>query len=210
MLFGGHDGELEIRRAKDGPTRLRGRFPYGKKAVLSDGGRRGRPRKEIIAPRAFNFRINDQSQDIHILVGHSYDRPLASRSAGTLDIKDSNEAVTFVATIASALETASWVQDALSALDAGLIGGISPGFRLPPERAVKKPETIEEEPVDPERGMHGAIIRTVNDALLYEMSLVTVPAYDDTEVEETRNWNARACAEAPDTGLRRALERWRA
>ncbi|ARN80927.1 hypothetical protein B1812_07395 [Methylocystis bryophila] len=176
---------------------------------MSDGGRRGRPRKEIIAPKAFSFRINDPSQDIHLLVGHSYDRPLASRSAGTLDIKDSADAVEFVATIASALETASWVQDALSALDAGLIGGISPGFRLPPERAVKKPETIEEEPIDPENGMHGAIIRTVNDALLYEMSLVTVPAYDETQIE-ARNWNARACDEAPHAGMRRALERWRA
>lgn len=208
MLWGGHDGELELRRSGDGATRLRGRFPYGKTAVLSDGGRRGKPRKERIAPRAFAYRINDPKEDIHLLAGHSYDRPLASRSAGTLDIADSAEAVTFTARIAPELERASWVQDVLGALAAGLIKGISPGFRLPPERAVKQAETITEEPYDPANDQYGAIIRTVEDALLFEMSLVTVPAYDETQVEE-RNWNARACREASDAGLRRALERWR-
>lgn len=209
MLWGGHDGELELRRSGDGATRLRGRFPYGKKAVLSDGGRKGKPRKEIIAPRAFAYRINDPKEDIHLLAGHSYDRPLASRSAGTLDIADSAEAVTFMARIAPELERASWVQDVLGALSAGLIKGISPGFRLPPERAVQEAEQVTEEPYDPSRDMYGAIIRTVLDALLFELSLVTVPAYDETQVEE-RNWNARACGEFPDAGLRRALERWRA
>lgn len=209
MLWGGHVGELEVRRAADGATRLRGRFPYGKPAVLSDGGRNGRPRKEIIAPNAFSYRVNDPKEDIHLLVGHDYGQPLASRSAGTLDLKDTNEALIFTALITPELERVSWVQDILAALAAGLVGGISPGFRIPPERAVANPEQVTEEPMDPARGMHGALIRTIFAALLYELSLVTRPAYDETQVE-ARSWTAKPFKEAPDAALRRALQKWRA
>jgi len=73
---------LELRR-EGGETRLRGSFPYGSLAVLSDGGRRGRPRKERFAPRAFGFRVEDPEAEIHLLAGHSFDRPLASKRAGT-------------------------------------------------------------------------------------------------------------------------------
>lgn len=183
MLFGATEGGLELRRAGDGSTRLQGRFPYGKRAVLSDGGRRGRPRKEIIAPRAFGYRLDRPEEDIHLLVGHSYDRPLASRRAGTLDISDGDDAVIFTAIITPELQRASYVADFLAGLSAGLIIGVSPGFRLPPERAVSEAEKVEEE--DPAEGL--ALIRTVMAALLYEMSVVTRPAYDETRVE-ARSW----------------------
>lgn len=57
------------------------------------------------------------------------------------------------------------------------------------------------------------VIRTVFAALLYELSLVTRPAYEDSEVEaddetESRNWNP-----APPAGMilpSRHLRRWRA
>ncbi|MFZ5693904.1 MAG: HK97 family phage prohead protease [Pseudomonadota bacterium] len=209
MLFAAHDGGLELRRA-GGRTRLRGSFPYGKRAVLSDGGRTGRPRKEVIAPRAFAYRVDDPKEDIHLLVGHSYDRPLASRSAGTLDLRDSDEALTFEATISPEMERVSWVQDILAAVAANLIIGISPGFRIPPKRAVEEAEKVEEEETDPSRGMFGALIRTVLQALLYELSLVTRPAYPDTQVE-LRNWQlADSGLLVPKTGLQRTLSRWRA
>lgn len=213
MLWGGHDGGLEVRRAKDGATRLRGRFPYNKRAVLSDGGRTGRPRKEKFAPRAFAYRVERPKEDIHLLVGHDYSKPLASKGAGTLNLTDTAEALIFDATIAPEIEEVSYVRDALAAFAAGLIVGLSPGFRIPPQRAVKEAETIEEEPDDgsiDEDGnpRRGAIIRTVHHALLYEMSLVTRPAYPDTQIE-ARNWEAAIC-EAPDAGLRRVLNRWRA
>lgn len=209
MLWAGHSGDLELRRA-GGRTRLRGRFPYNKPAVLSDGGRTGRPRKEIIAPRAFAYRVDDFKEDIHLLVGHSYDRPLASRSAGTLELKDSDDALTFEATITPEMEGVSWVQDIIAAVTANLIVGISPGFRIPPKRRVEVAETVEEEPYDPARGMFSAIIRRVLSALLYELSLVTRPAYPDTQVE-LRNWTpTESGLLVPETGLRRTLNRWRA
>ncbi|MFG6508283.1 HK97 family phage prohead protease [Sulfitobacter sp. M23905] len=188
---------------------LAGRFPYaGKPAVLSDGGRTGRPRKEIIAPNAFAYRVDKPDEDIHLLVGHSYDRPLASRGAGTLDIKDSADALTFEATITEEMQKVSYVRDILASIGAGLTLGISPGFRLPPKRAVPEPEKIEDEGHDPENGAHNAIIRTVLAALLYEVSIVTRPAYPEAQVE-ARSWDVSRDGIKPVSNLNH-LSRWRA
>ncbi len=190
MLWGGHDGGLELRKRASGAMSLAGRFPYNKRAVLSDGGRSGRPRKEVIAPRAFSYRVDRLEEDIHLLVGHSYDRPLASRKAGTLDLKDGNDALTFTATITPEMQEVSYVRDFLAGLAANLIIGISPGFRIPPKRAVEEAEKVEDEGSDPENGEHNAIIRTVLQALLYGLSVVTRPAYDETQLE-ARTWETR-------------------
>ena len=42
---------------------------------------RGRQRKEKFAPHALDFAVKDETRPIHLLVGHSYDRPLAVRAA---------------------------------------------------------------------------------------------------------------------------------
>jgi len=183
MLWGGHEGGLELRKRASGALALHGRFPYNKRAVLSDGGRTGRPRKEVIAPRAFGYRVERPDEDIHFLVGHSYDRPLASRGAGTLDLTDSDDALSFVATITLEMQEVSYVRDFLAGFAAGLIIGLSPGFRIPPQRTVPDAETVEEE--NPAEGV--ALIRTVWQALLFEISAVTRPAYDETQLE-ARNW----------------------
>lgn len=188
MLWGGHNSAgLELRKRASGAMALHGRFPYNKRAVLSDGGRTGRPKKEVIAPRAFAYRVERPEEDIHLLVGHSFDKPLASRGAGTLDIADSDDALTFTATITEEMQEVSYVQDILAGIAAGLTLGISPGFRLPPKRAVPEPEQIEDEGHDPENGAHNAIIRTILAALLYEISIVTRPAYPEAQIE-ARSW----------------------
>ncbi|MEM9578256.1 MAG: HK97 family phage prohead protease [Pseudomonadota bacterium] len=183
MLWAAHSGALELRKGGDGNVTISGRFPYNRPAVLTDGGRRGRLRKEKIGPRAFQYRVDRPEEDIHFLVGHDYDRPLASRGAGSLTLEDSDEALSFTASISQELQRASYVADFLSGVAAGLILGLSPGFRIPPERVSPKAETVEEE--DPREGM--ALIRTVNDALLYELSAVTRPAYPEAQIE-ARNW----------------------
>lgn len=208
MLWGGHSGGLEIRKRASGAMALRGRFPYGKPAVLSDGGRTGRPRKEIIAPKAFAYRVDKPEEDLHLLVGHQYSRPLASRGAGTFDVKDSANALTFEATITEEMQEVSYVRDILVSIRAGLTLGISPGFRLPPKRAVPEPEKIEDEGHDPENGAHNAIIRTVMAALLYEVSIVTRPAYPEAQVE-ARSWDVARDGIKPAANLNH-LSRWRA
>lgn len=195
MLWGAHNGGLELRR-EGGATRLRGRFPYGKPAVLSDGGRTGRPRKEVIAPRAFAYRVDRPEEDIHFLVGHSYDRPIASRGAGTLNLRDTEEALLLEILIADELREVGYVRDFLGGFSAGLILGLSPGFRIPPERVEPDAEEVEEE--DPDEGM--AIIRTIKSALLYEISAVTRPAYPEAQIEE-RNWQTRERTKRTKGGL---------
>lgn len=209
MLWGGANGGLELRAARDGSRRLKGKFPYGKRAVLSDGGKNGRPKKEAFAPKAFAYRVERPNEDIHLLIGHSYDKPLASRGAGTLDLWDSEAALTFEATVTPDMVETTWGQDFFRAFAAGLIGGISPGFRIPPQRTVPDAEKVEEE--DPREG--DALIRTIFAALLFELSLVVVPAYKETEVE-ARNWNVTGggltVPEPRVVGLQRTLNRWRA
>lgn len=182
MLTGFANGGLELRRKPDGSARLAGRFPYGSRAVLSDGGRSGRPRKEQFASGAFRHSV-ETDQEVHLLVGHSFDKPLASRGAGSLILQDTPEALTFTAMIAPEMMDVSHVRDALAALAAGLIVGISPGFRIPPAQTVPNAEKVEEE--DPAEGR--ALIRTIFAAILFELSLVARPAYSETEIE-ARNW----------------------
>ena len=194
-------GELELRAGGgNGARRIKGRFPYGKRAVLSDGGRTGRPRKEVIAPTAFAYRVERREQ-IHLLVGHSYDRPLASTGNGSLLLRDAADALTFEARIAPELERAPFFADFWGAFLAGLIGGISPGFRIPPPAAVPPEEAEKVEEEDPAEGR--ALIRTIFAALLFELSLVVMPAYKETEVE------ARSGLIRPTPAPMSHLRRWR-
>lgn len=194
-------GELELRAAGgSGARRIKGKFPYGKRAVLSDGGRNGRPRKEVFAPKAFNYRVEKREQ-IHLLVAHSYDKPLASTGNGSLALRDTAEALFFEARIAPELERAPFFGDFWGAFLAGLIGGISPGFRIPPPAAVPPEEAEKVEEEDPAEGR--ALIRTIFQALLFELSLVVMPAYKETEVE------ARSGLIRPSAPSLHHLRRWR-
>ncbi|WP_348767441.1 HK97 family phage prohead protease [uncultured Salinisphaera sp.] len=184
LLQGAADGSLELRAESDGSRLLKGRFPYNSLATLSDGGRRGRPRKERFAPGAFRYSVKAQSP-INLLIGHDFGKPLAARNTGTLELTDTDEALTFEARITPEVAETSFARDALALLQAGLAVGISPGFRIPPERTVENAETIEDE--DPAEGE--AIIRTINEAILRELSLVTNPAYPEAQVE-ARSWDA--------------------
>ena len=54
----------------------------------------------------------------------------ASRGAGSLTLEDTDEALTFEATLAPEMRSVGYVVDFLGTLGAGLVGGISPGFRV--------------------------------------------------------------------------------
>jgi len=164
---------LEVRRDGKRPV-IRGKFPCGSLAVIAD---RGKVRKERIMPGAFNFAREDD-REVNLLMGHDFDKPLASRSAGMLTFADTPDEFVFDATIASEIEDVSHVRDALSLLASGLVRGVSPGFRVPPASSVPGAERLDEEPGNP-----GVFIRTILALVLYEISLVTRPAYPSTEAE---------------------------
>ena len=185
-----YGGTLEIRRG-GGRGQIFGRFPYGGTATLSD---RGRTRKETIASGAFGFAIEDETREINLLVGHSFDAPLASRRAGTLEISDSPEAVEFLATLPEESRQPTWMRDAVLSIDTGLMQGLSPGFRVPPSTTVPRAQELIPEPGNPD-----VLIRRVNQAVLFEMSMLTRAAYEDARVE-LRDWQNAGLA-TPDDDL---------
>ena len=166
--------DLEIRQGESGRS-LRGRFPYGSRATVRD---RGRVRKETFGPRAFRFAVEDGEREVHLLSGHSYDRPLATKRGGTLKLEDRDDALIFEAMLPEEAQQPSWMRDTILALQGGLVGGISPGFRVPPASAVPDAERLIPEPGNP-----GVQIRQINQAVLHELSLVTRPAYPETDVD---------------------------
>jgi HK97 family phage prohead protease len=182
MLFAFTAGELEV-RAEGGITRLRASFPYGAETELAAG------RREVFAPHAFAASVGDGAHDVHLLVGHDFGKPLASRAAGSLQLRDTDSALEIEATIEA---STSWARDFMAAHAAGLIRGLSPGFRVPTGG-----ERIERRGND--------LLRTVTTAVVSEFSAVTKPAYPQAQIE-ARNWNPGASRAA--TGPR-AIARWR-
>lgn len=176
-------GEIEVRRRSGRRPRLRGSFPYGKLATVRN---RGRVRKERIASRAFSYAIEAEDREINLLFGHSFGAPLASKQAGSLVVRDGARAVRFDATLPVEAEQPTWMRDAVKAVEAGLVGGISPGFIVPPKSVVPDAERFVPEP-----GNESVAIREINAAVLLELSLVTRPAYRETTVE-ARAWRELA------------------
>ena len=164
--------KLEIRRS-GGMRILTGRFNYSSTATVRD---RGRVRKERFEPRAFRFAIEDETRQIDILVGHDFGKPIASRKAGTLQIADADDGVSFEAKLPD--DPPSWVVDAEKSIAAGLMIGLSPGFTVPPASVVPDAERFEPEPGNPE-----VEIRVIRAAVLREFSVVTAPAYADAAVD---------------------------
>ncbi|MDB2490309.1 HK97 family phage prohead protease [Paracoccus sp. (in: a-proteobacteria)] len=183
MLWGGNLGALEL-RAEGGATRLRATFPYGAETELAPG------RREVIASRAFADRI-EAGEDIHLLSGHDYNKPLASRAAGNLTLADGDDALVIEATIA---DGTTWARDFLAAHAGGLIRGLSPGFRVD-----QGGERIER------RG--NSVLRTIGRAALFELSAVTRPAYSSAQIE-ARAWETHQHRQ-PYRGVVHHLNRWR-
>ena len=183
MLWGASIGALEL-RSEGGETRLSATFPYGAETELAPG------RREVIAARAFADRI-EAGEDIHLLAGHDFNKPLASRAAGNLTLTDTDDALRIEARIDAGT---SWARDFLAAHASGLIRGLSPGFRVASDG-----ERIE-------RRSDG-LLRTVTRAALFEISAVTRPAYPAAQIE-ARAWETHQDRQ-PYRGAIHPLNRWR-
>ena len=163
---------LELRQRG---RRLSGRFPYGRTATMKATGK---VRKEMIVSGAFNFALRDLTREIQVLSGHNFDRPLGSRIRGSAEFIDSVEALEFEVRLPELSQRPSWIRDAVLAVEGGLVAGISPGFRIPPKSINENAERFV-----PEVGNEGVEIREIHDSILYELSLVSRPAYTETSLE---------------------------
>ena len=201
------DAELEIRARGGGPGSLFGRFAYSAgpgrgMATVSD---RGKVRKERISGNAFGWQLDafaelqkemadviagavDEARleilrqaldrrNVHILGGHSFDRPLGDLKSGA-KIVSTKKNIEFEIDLPPEADQPGYMVDTIKMIRAGLAGGISPGFRVPPASAVKNAETFEPEPGNP-----GVQVRVINQAVLHELSIVTRPAYSETEID---------------------------
>lgn len=184
MLYGSPVA-FEI-RAEGGVTRLQGQFAYGQETTLADG------RRERFASGAFRSRVL-AGENVFLLAGHDPEKPLASVDAGSLTLRDDDTGLHIEARVAA---TTTWAADALAALAAGLTKGLSPGFRVPAGGDIVTRND-------------GGLLRTVTQAQLFEISLVTRAAYDQAQIS-ARNWQPAPDNHIANAGLRRALSRWRA
>ena len=196
------DGSLEVRARGQGRV-LSGRFPYGRTATVRSSGR---TRKERFAPDSMSWQVREfqklqgelsdtikssidqarkellieqledalERRNTFLLVGHSYDRNVADMRSGTLKVTHTAQAVELEAELPADGDMPSWVRDAVLAVKAGQLRGISPGFQV----GAKGGERLIPEPGNP-----GVMIREIQDAVVFEYSLVARPAYSGTDVD---------------------------
>ena len=128
--------------------------------------------------RISELRQELERRNIHILSGHSFDRPLGSLTAGNARVTEGDGAISFEVDLPDEARQPSWVRDAVLAVEAGLSVGVSPGFSVPPANVIPNAEELIPEPGNP-----GVSVRVIRQAVLYELSIVTRPAYAETAVD---------------------------
>lgn len=110
--------------------------------------------------------------NVILLHGHDYSKPLASVKAGTLKLEVDEIGLKFEAT----LTDTSYAKDVYENIKAGIVDSMSFGFEV----GLDSFEENEE----------GTVTRSIeNMKALHEISIVTVPAYDQTNVQvSTRSY----------------------
>ena len=193
------DGHLEIRASGGQGRVLSGRFPYNRTATVRSSGR---ARKERFASNSMSWQVKEfqklqneyaklgqsaldqvrrealedalERRNTFLLVGHDYNRTVGDMRGGSLKVTHTAAAVEIEAALSDADKMPSWVRDAVLAVEAGQLRGISPGFQVPAKGG---------ERLIPEDGNPGVMIREIQDAVVFEYSLVARPAYSGTDVD---------------------------
>ena len=115
-----------------------------------------------------------EKRNTHLLVGHSYDRAIADTKTGNLTLAFSDDSVRFEAALPDEVDMPSWVRDAVLAVRGGQLRGVSPGFQVTNKGAERLLQEV---------GNPGVYIREIQDATVYEYSLVARPAYAGTTLD---------------------------
>ena len=203
-------GEIEVRARGGGGRTLSASFPYNRTATVASGGR---VRKERFSSYSLSWQVKEfeklqaemsrvvqstiddaikakrlealddavERRNSFMLVGHSYDRAIADMRSGTLVVEHKSDGVNLRATIPAEGSAPSWVEDTVRGIQGGQVRGVSPGFQVPTGKGAER--------LIPEEGNPGVMIRQIDDAVAFEYSLVSRPAYSGTTADVAeRSW----------------------
>lgn len=144
--------------------------------------------KEMIAPEAVDRTLNE-ALDVRALVDHDTAKVLGRTRSGTLRLRKD---ATGLRIEIEPDEEISYARDILRSVARGDVSGMSFGFRA----------------IEDEWNYDGALpIRTVTDMRVSEVSIVTFPAYQQTNVEVAQR-SLRAYQQAHQQDRLGWLERW--
>lgn len=154
--------KIECREAQEGnPAKLAGlAVPFESPSLLLDED--GAQFVELIAADAFDGTL-DSGAEVMMLFSHEWDKPLARRSSGRLELTRAADGIHFEA---SPPDT-TLARDLFKDVAAGNIQGMSFGF------SATQDEWFERD---------GKLTRRVLKGILYEISPVVNPAYPDTAI----------------------------
>ncbi|ALX89193.1 phage major capsid protein [Lacticaseibacillus paracasei] len=121
--------------------------------------------KEVVDPHAFD---NMDLSDVYMISNHDFSQVLASTKAGTLTLNVDDKGLQFEAT----LPDTTTANDAYNNVQAGNLSAMSFTFNAAPDG-----DTFTKDD-------SGQVIRTIKQVKsLFDVSLVAIPAYDDTNVQ---------------------------
>lgn len=178
----GHLTNVEVRTSADGSLRVKGHA-----AVFNTPAQIGPPGlgfEERIAPGAFKRTINNGA-DVRFLFNHNPDLVLARTKAGSLTLREDKIGLAIEANLART----SIGQDLAILLGEKIVDQMSFGFQVVKDQweTKKRDDDTEYE------------IRTILEAKLFDVSAVTYPAYDETDLALREAQLAKELRDTPKT-----------
>jgi len=123
---------------------------------------------EVIKPGSFKKSISDDEADIRALFNHDWDKVLGRTKSETLSLSEDDKGLKFELE----LPNTTYARDLAESMERGDIDQCSFGFFVTGEEWDYNSEPA---------------LRTITDVDLYEISVVSIPAYDDTEAALVRS-----------------------
>jgi len=143
-----------------------GRIVTGYAAVFNSPTRLWEELDEVIAPGAFATAISDS--DVRCLFDHDWGKVLGRTKSGTLKLEEDDHGLRFEVE----LPKTSVADDLIESMNRGDINQCSFGF-WPTKESFDYSAT--------------PVVRTIEEVELYEVSIVSLPAYEDTEATLSRS-----------------------
>lgn len=154
---------FEVRKADDGPAELVGYAAvFDQESVISDWFMNWR---EVVAPGAFKKTLREG--DIRALWNHDPNIVLGRNKAKTLELREDEHGLH---TVIQPPDN-EWGRPVLDAVRRGDVTGMSIGFQV-----------VKEQIDRPEKGSTELPKRTIKEAKLFDVSPVTFPAFEQTDI----------------------------